>query len=246
MRNVIVGLAWLSPFVPIVLWPHTRIWGFVIMALLHALWLYPTLSANVQWFGPVITRFSADGRQVWLTIDDGPSDDTAQILELFASRSVRATFFLKGVLAEAKPNLVRSIVAAGHTIGNHSYTHPSATFWCLPAPWIEEEIDRCNSVIGHVPHFRAPVGMKNPAVHKLLASRGMRLIGWSARGFDGVKAEADRVVARIVSSVQPGAIIVMHQGLPQSAQSVERVVDELQRAGYAFVIPEESRLNTNR
>ena len=44
---------------------------------------------------------------------------------------------------------LRSIVAAGHTIGNHSYSHPSATFWCLPAPWIEEEIDRCNAILGN-------------------------------------------------------------------------------------------------
>ncbi|MDQ6802767.1 MAG: polysaccharide deacetylase family protein [Acidobacteriota bacterium] len=246
MRNVIVGLAWLSPFVPIVLWPHTRIWGFVIMALLHALWLYPTLSPNVQWFGPVLTRFTTEDREVWLTIDDGPGDDTPLILELLASRSVRATFFLKGVLAAARPELVRSILAAGHTIGNHSYTHPSATFWCLPAPWIEEEIDRCNAVLGEVPYFRAPVGMKNPAVHPALAARGMRLVGWTARGFDGVSADAAGVAARIVPRVGPGAIIVMHQGLPQSLQCIERVVEDLQGAGYAFAVPADDRLKTNR
>ena len=63
MRTLIVGLGWLSPFVPIVLWPHTRIYGFVIMAALHALWLYPTLTANVQWFGPVVTHFSTEARE---------------------------------------------------------------------------------------------------------------------------------------------------------------------------------------
>lgn len=246
MRNLIVGLAWLSPFVPIVLWPHTHVWGIVIMAAMHALWLYPTLSANVQWLGPVVTTFSTEGREVWLTIDDGPTDDTPQILELLAARSVRATFFLKGVLAQAKPELVRSIVAPGHTIGNHSYSHPSGTFWCLPAPWIEEEIDRCNAVLGPLRYFRAPVGMKNPAVHPALAKRGMRLIGWTVRGFDSVTADPDRVAARIVPQTNPGAIIVMHQGLPHSVQCIERVVDDLQKAGYAFVLPDESRLNTNR
>ena len=246
MRNLIVALAWLSPFVPIVLWPHTHIWGFVIMAAMHALWLYPTLSANVQWFGPVVTQFSTEGRELWLTIDDGPADDTAQILELLAARSVRATFFLKGVLAEAKPELVRSIVTAGHTIGNHSYSHPSGTFWCLPAPWIEEEIDRCNAVLGPQRWFRAPVGMKNPAVHPALARRGMRLVGWTARGFDSVTADVDRVAARIVRLTKPGAIIVMHQGLPQSVQCIARVVDDLQKAGYAFVLPDDARLNTKR
>jgi peptidoglycan/xylan/chitin deacetylase (PgdA/CDA1 family) len=237
MRNLIVGLGWLSFFVPIVLWPYTRIWGFVIMAVLHALWLYPTLSPNVQWFGPVVTRFPADGREVWLTIDDGPAEDTPQILELLASRSVRATFFLKGMLAEQRSDLLRAIVAGGHAIGNHTYSHPAATFWCLPPPWIEEEIDKCQAVLGDVRLFRAPVGMKNPAVHPALAARGMRLIGWTARGFDSVTADPARVAARIVPRVEPGTIVVMHQGLPHSVRCIERVVDELKGAGYVFVLP---------
>jgi hypothetical protein len=74
----------------------------------------------------------------------------------------------------------------------------------------------------------------------------MRLIGWTARGFDSVTADVERVASRIIARVKPGAIIVMHQGLPPSVQCIERVVDDLQRAGYAFVVPEEARLNTNR
>ncbi|HYS55060.1 MAG TPA: polysaccharide deacetylase family protein [Thermoanaerobaculia bacterium] len=246
MRNLIVGLAWLSPFVPIVLWPHTRIYGFVIMAALHALWLYPTLAANVQWFGPVVTHFATDAREIWLTIDDGPTDDTPQLLELLATRSTRATFFLKGVLAQRRPDLVQAIVAAGHSIGNHSYSHPSGAFWCLPPSWIEEEIDRCNAVIGDVRHFRAPVGMKNPAVHPALTARGMRLIGWSVRGFDTVTEDPERVAARIAPQIHPGAIVVMHQGLPHAARCIERVIDDVQRAGYGFIIPADARLKTNR
>src|SRR4029077_3154795 len=141
---------------------------------------------NVQWFGPVITRFATDAREVWLTIDDGPAEDTEKILEVLAARSVRATFFVKGVLAAQRSDLLQAIRSAGHTIGNHSYSHPSAAFWCLPVPWVEEEIDRCSAVVGRVPYFRAPVGMKNPAVHPALAARAMRLIGWTARGFDSV------------------------------------------------------------
>jgi len=242
MRTLIVGLGWLSPFVPIVLWPHTRIYGFVIMAALHALWLYPTLTANVQWFGPVVTHFSTEAREIWLTIDDGPTGDTPQLLELLASRSVRATFFVIGAVAERRPDLVKAILAAGHSVGNHSYTHPAAAFWCFPPSWIEEEIDRCTAIIGDVRQFRAPVGMKNPAVHPALAARGMRLIGWSVRGFDTVTDDPARVAARIIPQIQPGAIVVMHQGLPHSVRCIERVIDDLQRAGYAFVVPDAERL----
>jgi len=59
MRQLIIALGWLSPFVPIVLWPHTHVYGFVIMALLHALWLYPTLSPNVR--GTRRCGFTANG-----------------------------------------------------------------------------------------------------------------------------------------------------------------------------------------
>jgi alpha-beta hydrolase superfamily lysophospholipase len=88
--------------------------------------------------------------------------------------------------------------------------------------------------------------MKNPAVHPALAKRGMRLIGWTARGFDSVTADVERIASRIVPRAKPGTIIVMHQGLPHSVESIVRVVADLQRAGYAFVVPDEARLKTNR
>ena len=130
MRNLIVGFGWLAPFVAIVLWPHSALGALSVVALSHALLLYPTLRPNVLWLGPVITRFETNAREVWLTIDDGPGDDTPAILELLARTQTRATFFVKGQFAQQKPDLIRAIVNAGHSIGNHSYSHPSATFWC--------------------------------------------------------------------------------------------------------------------
>jgi peptidoglycan/xylan/chitin deacetylase (PgdA/CDA1 family) len=246
MRTLIVGFAWLSPFLLVLLWPYAPITGIAVMALSHALLLYPTLRANVQWLGPVITHFAPNGSEVWLTIDDGPADDTGAILDILASRGLKATFFVTGKRAIQRPEMLRSIVAAGHTVGNHSYSHPSATFWCLPPALIADEIDQCSSWIGAPPYFRAPVGMKNPAVHPALAERGMRLIGWTVRGFDTVTSDPGRVAARIVARVEPGAIIVLHQGRQHSAACIERVIDELQRAGYSLAIPSEDRLKTNR
>jgi peptidoglycan/xylan/chitin deacetylase (PgdA/CDA1 family) len=246
MRNLIVGFAWLSPFVLIILWPSAPMTGLAVLALSHALLLYPTLRPNVQWLGPVITRFDPNGREIWLTIDDGPTDDTPAIIDLLARREVRATFFLKGILAETNREMAREITAAGHSTGNHSHTHPSATFWCLPPADIEAQIDRCNAALGKQQYFRAPVGMKNPAVHPALAERQMRLIGWTIRGFDSVTSDPERVAARIVSGAQPGAIIVMHQGRSHSLRCIERVIDDLQRQGYSFVIPADERLKTNK
>jgi len=246
MRKLIIGFAWLSPFVAIILWPHAPAIGIVVVAISHALWLYPTLRPNVQWFGPVVTRFETDRREIWLTIDDGPTGDTPAILDALAKLNTKVTFFLKGALASQNPDSVRSILAAGHAVGNHSYSHPSATFWCLPPPQIAGEIDGCNAVLGMQRYFRAPVGMKNPAVHPLLAGRNMRLIGWSVRGFDTVIDDPARISARITSGARSGAIVVLHQGRTHSLRCIERVIQDLQRDGYAFVIPDDARLKTNR
>src|SRR5262249_34793019 len=136
----------------------------IVFVVIPALLVYGTLVPNAQWFGPVITCFAPEGNEVWLTIDDGPTDDTLQVLDAL---DAKATFFVKGTLARERPELVRAILERGHTIGNHSDTHPSATFWCLPPAAIAREID------GGVSSkwFRAPVGMKNPFVHPALRRR---------------------------------------------------------------------------
>ncbi|HEY0141402.1 MAG TPA: polysaccharide deacetylase family protein [Thermoanaerobaculia bacterium] len=229
------------------LWRHSPAAGIGVLALSHALILYPTLRPNVQWLGPVITRFRTDRKEVWLTIDDGPTDDTPAVLELFARLNVKATFFVKGVLTEAHPELIQAIVSHGHSVANHSQTHPAGSFWCAPPGRIATEIDGCSRALQHatgnrVTWFRAPVGMKNPAVHPALARRGMRLIGWTARGFDAVLTDPDEIAKRILPEILPGAIIVLHQGRAHSLATLEKVIVALQERGYAFVIPSDAQL----
>jgi len=190
--------------------------GIAVVVVSHLPIVYATLAPNCQWLGPVITSFETDKREVWLTIDDGPAADTEAIQQMLERRNAVATFFEIGK--------------------NHSMTHPAATWWCLGPRRLAREI-------GDERWFRAPVGMKNPFVHPILARRGMRLIGWSVRGLDTVGGD---VVARVMRRVRPGAIVVLHQGRPKSLQTIESVVEALQRAGYALVIPDDARLKTNR
>lgn len=251
MRAVILTFAALAPLGLIALWPSSPLAAIALLALSHALLLYPTLRPNVQWLGPVITHFETAGNEVWLTIDDGPSEDTGEVLDLFARKQVAATFFVKGELVRKHPQLVRDMLARGHSVANHSDTHPSGSLWCSPPARIAREIDGCNEALlaatGEKPAwFRAPVGFKNPFFHPLLAKRGMQLIGWTARGYDAVVGDPEKVVARILPDVKPGAIILLHQGRSFSLRVLERVIDELQSRGYAFVVPAPGRLKTNR
>jgi len=194
----------------------------------------------VQWLGPVITRFETSAREVWLTIDDGPTEDTPELLDLLSKTNTPATFFVKGKLVDER------FLARRASTGNHTWSHPSAWFWCYPSSWIADEIDRCSAVLDSPRWFRAPVGMKNPAVHPLLAARGMRLVGWTARGLDSFRADPARVAGRIMERVAPGAIIVVHQGRPHSIACIAAVIDAVRGAGYTFVIPSDDRLKTNR
>ena len=254
MRRAIVWFALVAPVILLLLWPHKPLAGIGVLAISHALLLYPTLRPNVQWLGPVITHFTpstADAREVWLTIDDGPTEDTHAVLDLLDARNVKATFFLIGMLADAHPELVRAIAERGHTIGNHSQSHPSGTFWCLPPAAVATEVDACSRALESATRmrprwFRAPVGMKNPGVHPILEKRGMRLIGWSIRSFDGVETTPERVLARILPRVTSGSILVLHQGRAGTLAIVARVIDELHTRGYSFVIPADDRLKTKR
>ena len=248
MRRFIVAFLFVAPIIAIAVW-HWSIPGAIgVLATSHALALYPTLRANVQWFGPVFTCFDTSEREVWLTIDDGPTADTGAILDLLDAKDARATFFVKGIESERNPDRVREIVRRGHTIGNHSYSHPSARFWCSPP---SNEIASCNAVLtsilgAPVPLFRAPVGMKNPAVHPALERLGLMLVGWTARAFDTRTNDPEVVVRRILPNIAPGTIIVLHQGRAQSVAMISRVLDEAQRLGYRFVVPAVERLKTNR
>ena len=249
MRRPILVLLFLAPPIALAVWWWSPAAALGVLMLSHALVLYPTLRPSSQWLGPVATRFATSGREVWLTIDDGPTDDTASLLDALDSRGARATFFVKGELAARHPDRIRDIVKRGHAVANHSYSHPSASFWCLSRRRVRQEIAECNRVLREITGekpvlFRAPVGMKNPFVHPALGA--MTLVGWTARAFDTTIDDPEQVLRRLRPGVGPGAILLLHQGRPTSVAIISRVVDALRGDGYSFVIPAPDRLNVKR
>lgn len=252
MRRAILLFAAIAPILAVFVWSRSPFGAIGVVFVSHMLLLYPTLRPTSSWLGPVITRFRTNAREVWLTIDDGPHrDETLPLLDLLDRHGARATFFVKGTLVRSNPDLARTIVERGHAIANHSDTHPSSSFWCLGPARIAREIDGCNSAIESAIQrkptlFRAPVGMKNPFVHPLLARRGMKLVAWSARGFDAVKKDRDAIVASILRDVTPGVIVLAHQDTPGGAEQtlgvIEALLVALKKEGYSFVIPPEDVL----
>mgnify|MGYP005856335279 CR=1 FL=1 len=250
LRPLILGFAALAPLLAALTWSASVALAVAVIALAHAALMLPMFLPRLGGLGPVCTRFNAAAREVWLTIDDGPDPaDTPAILDLLDRHGARATFFVKGELAERHPELLAAIVARGHTLGNHTHTHPAASFWCISPARLDRELAACNAAIarvtGEAPRlFRAPVGIKSPFLHPRLDRLGMRLVAWSARGFDGVAGfDPERVVARLLRRLAPGSILVVHQGIrgadgrPQSPRGLERVLGALRERGYTCTIP---------
>lgn len=223
-------------------------WAFGAAALFHGGFTLAVTHPQCGWFGPVVTRFETAAREVWLTIDDGPAgDDSIRLGEELAQRGARATFFVKGENLARHPGVARRLLAAGHTLANHTQTHPAHVFAWLSRRRLRSEIGGCNAALrdAGVPDarwFRAPVGLKGVRLHAELAALGMRLIGWNVRAHDGVWCEPEAVAGRVLARAQPGAIVCMHEGRPRSIEAILRTVDALHARGFAAVIPADTQL----
>ncbi|WIX99585.1 polysaccharide deacetylase family protein [Amycolatopsis mongoliensis] len=169
---------------------------------------------------------------VALTFDDGPYPSTTPAL-LAALDGVRATFFLWGEHAAEHPALVRAIAAAGHVIGNHTWTHPHLTG--LSAENRDQEVRRTQdllvSLTGARPVlFRPPYGDTDDAVRATAAGHGLTEVLWTVDTRDWAGAATDEIVAA-ADRVEPGGVVLMHEGRPETVAAVPRILSALAARG---------------
>ena len=209
----------------------------------HMLMLHATLNPSSQLLGPVITGFQTDQREIWLTIDDGPdAKETPIVLDLLDEYQAKATFFVIGRKAVANTELVRLILERGHDLGNHTMNHFERRFWCLSGWRVEREVADCSRAITEITGtppclFRPPVGHKPWSLDLALRKRKLPLIGWTARGFDGVSTDSERITARIWKHIAPGAIILLHEGRGTLPDTLGKILSGLADKNYRCVLP---------
>ena len=243
--------AWLACFLALQLLAVAVWWrlgwriGLPFLMISHVPFLWGTLWPRSRLLCPVLTRLPTTERAVWLTIDDGPSAQTLAMLDLLDRHAARATFFVVGERAAARPDLIREIVRRGHGVANHSATHPSAWFWALPPRRMRMEIERTQAILEQITGtrprwFRAVVGMSNPFVASALKRERLTRVAWSARGFDGVVAEPQRVVDAVARNLGPGAIVLMHEGAAhgRNLEGMSLLLERMDALGYRTLLPE--------
>ena len=178
------------------------------MAMVRTPGLVQALMPRIRWHG------SRHEPVVYLTFDDGPSPGiTPWVLERLALHGAKATFFVVGSQVARHPELTRKLLAEGHSLGNHTYTHRNG--WETAPMDYMRELERTRRVIfretGHSPlMFRPPYGKFNPLT-KWAIQRKYQIVMWDVLACDfDPKCDAAACVANVVNHTRPGSIIVLH------------------------------------
>lgn len=223
-----------------------------IAAVLLLLFVYGTWhlsrARTFQLFGEIVPRVETDRKVVALTFDDGPQANTVdEILGTLAKHDVKATFFVIGAEIHEHPQAAAKLVAAGHELGNHSYSHRRMV---LKSPsFIASELERTDALIraaGHRGpiHFRAPYCKKLVGLPWYLARHGRTHVTWDVEpeSTPEIDADTNRLIANVVENTRPGSIILLHpwyDGRGRTRAAVPVIIENLKRKGYAFVTVDE-------
>lgn len=194
----------------------------------------------------VVLQGPPTANRIALTFDDGPDPRfTEQVLDILRAENVPATFFVMGSRAIAYPEIVQRMVAEGHIIGNHTYFHPNLVKEGDLAT-LEREVmrteDTLNDLIGYrTKLFRAPYGFLYNELVEKLAELNYSIIVWSVDSLDWQEDPPAEIAANVLNNVQPGAIILMHDGGDWDAdrtntiESLKQIIPTLKQQGYEFV-----------
>lgn len=153
---------------------------------------------------------NAPENTVYLTFDDGPdSECTPKILDLLEAEKIQATFFVIASKAQEQTELLKRIQAQGHTIGNHSLDHNTKKYFQSYATlkkWIED----AHAILPQSIAFRSPVGIKTPALNKILHEKKWPLVLWNIRFYDTNYSLTESAVKKKSQKISSGSIILLH------------------------------------
>jgi peptidoglycan/xylan/chitin deacetylase (PgdA/CDA1 family) len=200
-------------------------------------------STTFQFFGEIVPRVDTTQRVVALTFDDGPAvGATDQILATLHEEQVPATFFLIG--GELEQNLAegRKIAAAGHEIGNHSYSHERMLL--VTPSFVKQEIESTDKLIRAAGYqgeilFRPPYGKKLFALPYYLSKTGRKTIMWDVDpdANPDNATTSEKIAEYVVSKTRPGSIIILHvmySSRVETMKAVKKIIEDLKQQGYSF------------
>jgi peptidoglycan/xylan/chitin deacetylase (PgdA/CDA1 family) len=219
-------------------------WGVLAAAAVGgAAWAVRGRSAQV--LAPSIWHGNRGRRAVALTFDDGPSAGTGEILEVLREGGARATFFQCGLNVERRPDWAAAVSAAGHEVGNHTWTHRRLDFASRGV--MRDELGRTQALLkavhGAPPRwFRAPFGVRWVGLGQVQRELGLMGAMWTCIGRDW-RLPAAAIAERVLRRVENGAILCLHDGrgvdeepaVGETVEAVRMITRQLREDGWEMV-----------
>lgn len=201
-------------------------------------------SRTMQLFGEIVPHVDTNEKVVALTFDDGPvAAPVDEILAPLRKHDVKATFFVCGAQMQENPAIASKLVAEGHELGNHSWSH--VRMWFRTPSFVRSEIEKTDAQIRAAGHD-GPIHVRAPYCKKLVVlpwylSKTNRIhvtFDVEPETFPEIDASADRIVEHVLSNTKPGSIILLHpwySSRRNTRAALPRIVEGLKARGYRFV-----------
>lgn len=210
-----------------------------------------------QVWGKTFVGLPPGSRALALTYDDGPNDPwTLRLLEVLERHSVKATFFVIGRFVEQRPDILRDVAAAGHSLGIHTWDHPNLLF--AGSAETRSQLERTRRIIFETTGvdtvlMRPPFGARSPGTLRVVRELGLIPVMWNVTCYDWKPITPERILAHAARQMRGGDVILMHDGghvrmganRGHSVEATDQVIRKYAAEGYGFLtIPEMMRHGT--
>ncbi len=187
---------------------------------------------------PVAYMGEPDKNQLLLTFDDGPDpESTPEVLKVLNKYGIEATFFCVGEKVQKYPDIFQKIVANGHAVGNHTWSH-SWKFTFFAARKVKKELYDTEFMIEKITGkrtrlFRPPFGVTNPIIAKAVQGLNYKTVGWSIRSLDTV-FKPEKMKFHVMRQIGPGKVILFHDNRKGTVEMLPEIIEDCLSRGYEF------------
>ena len=193
-----------------------------------------------NFFIKIVCSANTENKEIAISFDDGPAVNfTPEILHLLKQENIKAAFFCIGNRIAGNENIIKQIIADGHIIGNHSFSHH---FWfdMFSSKKMLDDLQQMDhemeKLTGLQPKlFRPPYGVTNPNLKKAVIKGGYTPVGWSVRSMDTVIKDEKKLLHKISRSLKPGAIFLFHDTSKTTVNVLPAFIKEVKNKGYNII-----------
>lgn len=185
---------------------------------------------------------NTEAKELYLTFDNGYENGyTARVLDVLKDKQVPAAFFVTGHYIKDQPELLKRMVDEGHTVGNHSWSHPDLS--ATPESRIAEELDKVKAGVAEVTgqkemrYLRPPRGIFNDRLLGAAKQLGYTSVFWSVAYKDWEtdhQKGAQYAYDKVMSQLHPGAVLLLHSVSRDNAEALGRIIDDARKLGFTF------------